>query len=101
MIYLHAMILFVTDVNETKSIGGDTPRIIESSISRALWPEGSQKSARRIEHLYTMIVTISDDKLPDSVDRNTGKTIELTLTASIGSKLLHEISIPVEHLIAN
>lgn len=92
------MVLLVAHVNESKGVGGYAPWIIEPAVGRALRAEGPQEAARRIEHLDPMVVSVGDYELTDPVDRHTGQTVELSLSASVRTKLLHEVSVSVEDL---
>lgn len=92
------MILLVAYVDESESISGDAPGIIEPAVGGALGAEGSQETAGRIEHLDPVVVAVRDDVLPDPVYGHPGEAIEFALAAAVRSELLHEVSITVEYL---
>lgn len=45
-----------------------------------------------------MIVSVGYDELTDSVDRHSCQTVELTLSASVGSELLRENTVRIKDL---
>lgn len=92
------MVLFIAHINKSKSIGGDSPRIIKPTVCGTLGAKRSQKTTGRIENLNSVVVTIRYDVLPDPVHRYPGQAIEFTLAAAVRSELLHEVPITVEHL---
>lgn len=92
------MVLFIAHINKSKSIGGDSPRIIKPTVGGTLGAKRSQKTTGRIENLNSVVVTIRYDVLPDPVHRYPSEAIEFTLAAAVRSELLHEVPITVEHL---
>lgn len=90
--YLNAMILFIANVDETEGVGGDAPRVTELAVSGSLGPEDPQKATRRIKDLDAMIVTISNDVLTDTIDGYARQTIEFTLTLTVSTETLLELS---------
>jgi len=56
--YLHSMVLLVTNVNEPQRVRGDSPRVAEFAIGRSVAAERAEEIARRIENLYSMIVSV-------------------------------------------
>lgn len=48
-----------------------------------------------------MVVSIGNDVLSDSVDSDSSEAVELALTASVLTKLLHEYTVGIEHLGTN
>lgn len=120
-IYLNSVIFFVTDINKTHWISRNAPRIVEFSVGRSLTAESSEKSACelnkfkispwkllknftfitcRIKNLNSVIVTIGDDELSDSVDGHTSQTVKLSVTISVRAKLFQISSVCVKNLYA-
>lgn len=52
----------------------------------------------RIKNLNSMIITISDDKLSNSVDGNTSQTVKLAISISVSAKFFEVSSVCVENL---
>lgn len=100
MKYLHPVILFIAHINKSKSVGGNTPRIIESSVGGALRAKSPEETSGRIEHLNPMIITVSDDILADSVNGYAGETVKLALATPVRSKFLQEVTVTVKYLVA-
>lgn len=92
------MVLFIAHINKSKSVRGDSPRIIKPTVRGTLGAKRSQKTTGRIENLNSVVVTIRDDVLPDPVHRYPGEAIEFTLAAAVRSELLHEVPVAVEYL---
>lgn len=92
------MVLFIAHINKSKSIGGDSPRIIKPTVGGTLGAKRSQKTTGRIENLNSVVVTIRDDVLTDPVHRYPSEAIEFTLAAAVRSELLRKVPITVEHL---
>lgn len=92
------MILLIAHINKSKSVRGNTPRIIESSVGGTLRAKSPQETAGRIEHLNPMIITVSDDILADSVNGYTCEAVEFTFATSICSKFLQEVTVTVKYL---
>lgn len=51
-------------------------------------------------YLYSMIISIRDDILPNPVDSDSCKAVELAFSVSILSKLLDKLAVSVENLYA-
>ena len=92
------MILLIADVDEAQGVCSDAPGVAELAVSASLRPEDPQEATRRIKDLDAMIVAISDDVLTDAVDGHTRQTIEFTLTLTIRTEALLELSLCVEYL---
>lgn len=92
------MIFFVTNINESQCVCGHAPRIVELAVGRSLRAKWSQKSARWIQYLDTMIVSIRNYILADTVNSYTGQTIEFSVAVAILTELLDIYAIRIEHL---
>lgn len=92
------MVFFVAHINEAQCIRCNTPWIVEFAIGCALCAERTQETTGRIEHLNTMIVSIGNNVLTNSINCNAGQTIEFTFTVAILTELFHKNTIRIEHL---
>lgn len=96
--HLYTVILFVTHINEAQCIRRHTPWIVEFAIGGALCAKCTQETTGWIEYLDTMIVSIGDNVLTDSIHCNAGQTIEFTFAVAILTKFFHKNTIRIEYL---
>ena len=92
------MILFVTDVDETKSICGNTPRITELSIYGTLTSKAPDEVSRSVKYLNTMIISVGNNVLANLVDRHTGQAIEFAFAITIATETEPVLAVLIEHL---
>lgn len=92
------MIFFVTNINESQCVCSHAPRIVELAVGRSLCAKCSQESARWIQYLDTMIVSIRNYILADAINSYPGQTIEFSVAVAILAELLDIYAIRIEHL---
>lgn len=69
---LYSVVFLVTYIDETEGIGCYAPWIIKFPIGGALRAKRSEESARWIQDLNPMIISVCYDILADTVYRHTG-----------------------------
>ena len=97
-LYLNSVVFFVTYINKTQGICGDSPRIAKLSVNCALTAKTPYKMTGSVENLDTMIVAVSDNVLANFVDSHTGQAIEFSLAVSITAKAESVLSMFIEYL---
>lgn len=99
--YLNSVILFITNVDETKTVCCDSPRIAESSICSTFTSKGPKESSRRIEDLHPVVVSIRDDKLSNAVNSYSSQAVKFSFCTTILSEFFYKPSIGIKYLRKN
>ena len=92
------MVLLVTDIDEPKGIGSDSPWVTELSIDSALAAKGSDKVSSCVKDLNSVVVSVGNDILSNFVDCHTGQAVEFTLAISVTAKTEPMLAVFVKNL---
>ena len=94
------MVLLVTDIDEAKGIGSDSPWVTELSIDSALAAKGSDKVSSCVKDLNSVVVSVGNDILSNLVNCHAGQAVEFTLAISVAAKTEAVLAVFVKHLYA-
>lgn len=87
------MVFFITHIYKSQVIRRNSPRVTELSVHSAFAPESSYKPPVGIEDLKSVVVTVGDDVLADSVYGYSGQAVEFAVAAAVRAEFLNEFAI--------
>ena len=76
------------------AVTSHVPGIHELSIGRAFLSKLQEELSLQSEDLHPVVVLVRDDQSAQAVQTDTGRSVELSVSASLRAKLAVESSVP-------